>query len=63
MIYQEQENDSADDFLKRSAEESVPEGGGNENRGNSRNPMPFSACEAEKGNEKQRNPRISLPLK
>ena len=25
--------------------------------------MPFSACEAEKGNEKQRNPRISLPLK
>ena len=24
--------------------------------------MPFSACEAEKGNEKQRNPRNPLPL-
>ena len=36
---------------------------GNQNRETQQNTLPFSACEAGKGNEKQRNPRNPLPLK
>ena len=35
---------------------------GNENRGNPRNPLPFSACEAGKGNEKRETQQNSMPL-
>ncbi len=39
---------------------------GNENRGNSQNSLPFSACEAGKGNEKretQQNPLLLSPVR
>ena len=35
---------------------------GNENRGNPRNPLPFSACEAGKGNEKRETQQNPMPL-